>query len=91
MYDQPRYEPLAESNFFADRLSARPHVEGTIARGEQRDDEPLYTGKEAGVPLSQIPQLPIKRCTIASNDGSISRLRQIEPVELRLRPADARP
>ena len=36
------------SDFFADGLSARPHVEGTIARGELRDDEPLYTGKEAG-------------------------------------------
>ena len=33
MYDQPRYKPLAESDFFPDGLSARPHVEGTVARG----------------------------------------------------------
>ena len=56
MYDQPRYKPLAASDFFADGLSARPRVEGTIARGELHDDEPLYTGKEAGILVSQIPQ-----------------------------------
>src|SRR6187401_1856526 len=56
MYDQPRYKPLAGSEFFVDGLSARPRVEGTIARGELHDDEPLYTGKEAGVLVSQIPQ-----------------------------------
>ena len=44
------------SDFFADGLSARPRVEGTIARGELHDDEPLYTGKEAGILVSQIPQ-----------------------------------
>lgn len=56
MYDQPRYKPLAGSDFFVDGLSARPRVEGTIARGELHDDEPLYTGKEAGTLVSQIPQ-----------------------------------
>ncbi len=55
MYDQPRYKPLAASNFFDDGLSARPRVEGTIAQGELRDDEPLYTGKQAGQLVSQIP------------------------------------
>jgi len=33
MYDQPRYKPLAESSFFADRRASRPLVEGTVARG----------------------------------------------------------
>ena len=33
MQDQPKYKPLAESNFFADHRSERPQVEGTIARG----------------------------------------------------------
>ena len=56
MYDQPRYKPLAASSFFDDGLSARPRVEGTVARGELRDDEPLYTGKEAGQLVSQIPR-----------------------------------
>jgi mono/diheme cytochrome c family protein len=55
MYDQPRYEPLEASDFFADGLSARPPVEGTIARGALREDEPFYTGKSGGQPVSQIP------------------------------------
>lgn len=33
MYDQPRYKPLAKSDFFEDGRSARPLVEGTVARG----------------------------------------------------------
>ncbi len=56
MYDQPRYKPLAASDFFADGLSARPRVDGTIAQGELHDDEPFYTGKEAGLLVGQIPQ-----------------------------------
>ena len=55
MYDQPRYEPLEASDFFADGLSARPPVEGTIARGALREDEPFYSGKEGGQLVSQIP------------------------------------
>ena len=39
MADQPRYGPLAPSNFFADGRSARPQVPGTVARGQLRDDE----------------------------------------------------
>jgi mono/diheme cytochrome c family protein len=55
MYDQPRYEPLEASDFFADGLSARPPVEGTIARGALREDEPFYTGKDGGQLVSEIP------------------------------------
>ena len=44
MADQPRYDPLEASNFFADGQSARPPVEGTVARGELREDEVFYTG-----------------------------------------------
>jgi mono/diheme cytochrome c family protein len=33
MYDQPRYKPLAKSEFFEDGRAARPVVEGTVARG----------------------------------------------------------
>jgi mono/diheme cytochrome c family protein len=55
MYDQPRYEPLEASDFFDDGRSARPHIEGTIARGQLRDDETLYTGKTDGKLALQIP------------------------------------
>jgi mono/diheme cytochrome c family protein len=45
MHDQPKYVPLRESSFFGDVRSARPLVEGTVARGHLREDTLLYTGK----------------------------------------------
>src|SRR5437868_15467847 len=45
MHVQPRYNPLAKSDFFADGRSARNPVEGTVARGDLREDSYLYTGK----------------------------------------------
>jgi mono/diheme cytochrome c family protein len=48
MADQPRYEPLQKSAFFGDERSARPLVEGTVARGQLRANEHLYTGKYQG-------------------------------------------
>lgn len=36
MHNQPRFEPLEASDFFADGQSARPRIAGTVARGEAR-------------------------------------------------------
>lgn len=47
MHDQPKYKPLRPSAFFLDARSARPLVEGTVARGQLREDAQLYTGKLA--------------------------------------------
>ena len=44
MADQPRYDPLEASKFFPDGQSARPLVEGTVARGQLRDDEQFFYG-----------------------------------------------
>jgi hypothetical protein len=55
MHDQPRYEPLQESDFFGDQRSARPLVEGTVARGHLDDDEQLYTGMVDGDPAPTFP------------------------------------
>ena len=55
MHDQPRYKPLAKSTFFADDRSARPLVADTVARGQLREDEHLYTGKVGGVPATTFP------------------------------------
>jgi Cytochrome C oxidase, cbb3-type, subunit III len=44
MHDQPRYKPLAKSDFYGDMRSARPLVEGTVARGQLREDTYFYTG-----------------------------------------------
>jgi cbb3-type cytochrome c oxidase subunit III len=45
MHIQPYYRPFAKSDFFADDRSARMPVEGTVARGDLREDTYLYTGK----------------------------------------------
>jgi mono/diheme cytochrome c family protein len=45
MHDQPRYKPLAATSFFNDGRSARPAVEGTVARGHLRIDSARYSGK----------------------------------------------
>jgi mono/diheme cytochrome c family protein len=55
MHDQPRYKPLASSSFFGDHRSARPLVEGTVARGQLRDDEHLYEGKIDGQLAESFP------------------------------------
>lgn len=48
MHDAPKYEPLEQSDFFGDGLSARPLPAGTVARGHLRLDEHLYAGKVGG-------------------------------------------
>jgi len=45
MQNQPYQRPLQESAFYADKRSARPLVEGVVARGDQRADAYFYTGK----------------------------------------------
>jgi mono/diheme cytochrome c family protein len=44
MHDQPRFKPLAESDFYADLRSARPLIEGTVARGQLHENTYFYTG-----------------------------------------------
>jgi mono/diheme cytochrome c family protein len=42
---QPKYDPLEPSDFFADGMSARPRIAGTVARGELVTNEFMATGK----------------------------------------------
>src|SRR5438105_2213277 len=55
MHDQPRYKPLAGSDFFSDHRAARPAIEGTVARGHLRIDEARYTGKIGGEDIDLFP------------------------------------
>jgi len=55
MHDQPKYIPMRESAFFNDVRSARPVVEGTVARGQLQDDPLLYTGKVNGADATVFP------------------------------------
>jgi len=45
MSNQPKYDPLEPSDFFADGMSARPRIPGTVARGELPLEGFLVTGK----------------------------------------------
>jgi mono/diheme cytochrome c family protein len=55
MHDQPRFKPLAKSDFYADLRSARPPVEGTVARGQLHEDSYFYTGKFGNNPGDYMP------------------------------------
>ena len=43
---QEKYRPQAESNFFEDGATMRPLVEGTVARGQLKEDTEFYFGKK---------------------------------------------
>lgn len=60
MAENPRYDPLEPSSFFADGSSARPLPADTVARGHLRDDSLLFTGKINNEPVDQFP-FPITR------------------------------
>lgn len=55
MHDQPKYEPLEASAMFPDGQSARPFVEGTVARGQLNADVLFNTGKSAGALSPEFP------------------------------------
>ncbi len=55
MQVEPRVNPLARSDFFPDHRSARPLVEGTVARGDVRADTYFYTGKIGDTPGNYMP------------------------------------
>ena len=55
MHQAPRYNALAESDFYADKRSARPLVEGTVARGFLRDDKRFFTGRDGDAFIATVP------------------------------------
>jgi hypothetical protein len=60
MHVQPRQNPLSRSDFFDDQRSARPPVEGTVARGQLHDDTYFFTGKIGNNPGDVMP-FPVTR------------------------------
>jgi mono/diheme cytochrome c family protein len=55
MHVQPRENPLSRSDFYTDQRSARPLVEGTVARGQLHEDNYFYTGKIGSNPGDVMP------------------------------------
>lgn len=64
MHDQPRYKPLAATDFFGDGRAARPAIDDTVARGQLQVDGPRYTGKENGKDIDYFP-IQITRADLA--------------------------
>jgi cytochrome c553 len=61
MQDQPRYNPLSQSDFYVDGRSSRPLVEGTVARGQSREDRYFYTGLIDGKNAGDVMPFPVTR------------------------------
>jgi mono/diheme cytochrome c family protein len=55
MHDQPKYRGLRGTPFFADGGSARPLVEGTVARGTLQEDVAFFTGKVGTATVKELP------------------------------------
>jgi mono/diheme cytochrome c family protein len=60
MHDQPKYKAYRASTFFGDERSARPLLEDTVARGQLREDEAYFTGRQgtAAVDVLPVPVTP---------------------------------
>jgi mono/diheme cytochrome c family protein len=64
MHDQPRFKPLAKNDFFPDLRSARPPVEGTVARGQLHEDTYFYSGKVGNLFGDYLP-FPVNQAVLA--------------------------
>ncbi len=60
MHDQAKFQPLEANAFFNDGRASRPVVAGTVARGQLRLDDHLYTGRINGQYADTFP-FPIDR------------------------------
>jgi mono/diheme cytochrome c family protein len=68
MHDTPRYEAYEASAFFADGRASRTPPLGTVARGNLRADDHLYTGRVDGEVVDTFP--------FAISHGDLERGRQ---------------
>jgi mono/diheme cytochrome c family protein len=64
MHNQPRYKPLAATDFFGDGRASRPVIEDTVARGQLHIDQARYTGKVEGKDVEAFP-IQITRADVA--------------------------
>jgi len=55
MHDQPKAKPQSKSAFFVDGRTGRPPVEGSVGRGQLREDDHLYKGKVDGKFVTSFP------------------------------------
>ncbi|MFH1278010.1 MAG: cytochrome c [Candidatus Eisenbacteria bacterium] len=55
MDQQPKFKAQQANPLFADGRAMRPEPPGTVARGELREDDAVYRGKESGAWVQEIP------------------------------------
>ncbi len=77
MQDQPRYKPLAATDFFGDGRSARPLVEDTVARGHLEIDQAFFTGKVNGEDVDTFPFAITRADCCAGRSGSTFIVRRV--------------
>lgn len=58
---QPRYDPQSESEFFADKRTSRPLVDGTVPQGVLREDDALYRGRNADGSYVEVAPVQMSR------------------------------
>ena len=63
MQDQPKMKPYRGTTFFADGLSSRQPIDGTVARGYLRSDTEYFTGKKAKAPGAAATATPVTQQT----------------------------
>jgi mono/diheme cytochrome c family protein len=68
MQDQPRYKVYKQSDFFADKRASRDLPQGTVPRGQLREDKALYTGKKQNAD----PNVQVQTTTDASGNTLIA-------------------
>ncbi|HZQ67856.1 MAG TPA: cytochrome c [Terriglobales bacterium] len=64
MHDQPKFKPLAMSDFYSDLRSARDPIPDTVARGELHEDTYFYTGMVGQNPGDYMP-FPVTQDVLA--------------------------
>ena len=55
MHDQPYQRPYTESDFYPDKRSERPVIQGTVARGQLNEDTYYETGMVGNTPGDYLP------------------------------------
>jgi mono/diheme cytochrome c family protein len=60
MHDQPKFKPLGETQFYADKRESRPLLANTVSRGDLRNGDPeFYTGKTGKDGKDDVEVFPI--------------------------------
>lgn len=68
MQDQPRLKPYKSSEFFSDEKAMRDFPEGTVARGQLKEDKAFYTGKKENAD----PNAQVESTTDATGNTLVS-------------------